>query len=72
MTALHDSADVLEQLNGNLASVTSLMADDPQKVGRAVEDLGGVVDDVKSFAADNKEAIGTTTGQAGVDHQQRW
>jgi phospholipid/cholesterol/gamma-HCH transport system substrate-binding protein len=52
---------VLEQLNTNLASVTSLVADDPQKVGRAVEDLGGVVDDVKTFAADNREAIGTTT-----------
>ncbi|MET0702485.1 MAG: MCE family protein [Mycobacterium sp.] len=61
VTALHDSADVLEQLNGNLASVTSLMADDPQKVGRAIQDLGGVVDDVKSFTADNKEAIGTTS-----------
>jgi phospholipid/cholesterol/gamma-HCH transport system substrate-binding protein len=61
VSALHDSADVLEQLNTNLASVTSLVADDPQKVGRAVEDLGGVVDDVKTFAADNREAIGTTT-----------
>lgn len=61
VTALHDSADVLEQLNGNLASVTSLMADDPQKIGRAVEDLNGVVADVKTFTADNREAIGTTS-----------
>ncbi len=61
VSALHDSADVLEQLNGNLASVTSLMADDPQKVGHAIEDLGGVVDDVKGFVADNRESIGTTS-----------
>ncbi|MCV7230014.1 MCE family protein [Mycolicibacterium komossense] len=61
VTALHDSADVLEQLNGNLASVTSLMADDPQKVGRAIQDLGGVVDDVRTFTAENRDAIGTTS-----------
>ena len=61
VSALHDSADVLEALNQNLASVTSLMADDPQKVGQAFEDLNGVVDDVKNFVADNRDAIGTTT-----------
>jgi phospholipid/cholesterol/gamma-HCH transport system substrate-binding protein len=61
VTALHDSADVLEQLNGNLASVTSMLADGPDKVGKAFEDLNGVVDDVKHFAADNRETIGTTS-----------
>ncbi|MBJ7337495.1 MCE family protein [Mycolicibacterium sp.] len=61
VSALHESADVLEALNQNLASVTSLMADDPQKVGQAFEDLNGVVDDVKKFTADNRDAIGTTT-----------
>lgn len=61
VSALHDSADLLEQLNTNLASVTSLMADDPQKVGRAVQDLSGVVGDVQSFADDNREAVGTAT-----------
>ena len=29
VSALHDSSDLLEQLNRNMASVTSLMADDP-------------------------------------------
>jgi phospholipid/cholesterol/gamma-HCH transport system substrate-binding protein len=61
VTALHDSADVLEQLNGNLASVTSLLANGPDKVGKAAEDLNGVVGDVKDFVADNQNAIGTTS-----------
>ena len=61
VTALHDSADLLEQLNRNLAEVTSLLADDPNKVGQTVEDLNSVVGDVQSFAADNREAIGTAS-----------
>ena len=61
VSALHDSADLLEQLNQNLAAVTSLVADDPQKVARTVADLGGVIGDVKDFADENAEAIGTTT-----------
>ncbi|MCW2732941.1 MAG: virulence factor Mce family protein, partial [Mycobacterium sp.] len=61
VTALHDSADVLEQLNGNLASVTSALADGPDKVGKAAEDLNSVVGDVKDFVADNQDAIGTTS-----------
>lgn len=58
--ALHDSADLLEQLNRNLAAVSSVLADDPHKVGQAAEDLNGVVADVQSFAAENREALGTT------------
>ena len=61
MTALHDSADLLEQLNHNLAAVSSLLADDPNKVGAAAEDLNAVVADVQSFAAENREAIGTAS-----------
>ncbi|CAJ1508159.1 MCE family protein [[Mycobacterium] burgundiense] len=61
VSALHDSADLLEQLNGNMAEVTSLVADDPQKVARTIEDLGGVIGDVKDFADDNREAIGTAS-----------
>ena len=61
VSALHDSADLLEQLNQNMASVTSLIADDPQRVARTVEDLGGVIGDVQSFADDNREAIGTAS-----------
>lgn len=61
VTALHDSADMLEQLNANLATVSSLLADDPHKVGQAAEDLNAVVADVHSFAAENREAVGTTS-----------
>ncbi|WP_084269216.1 virulence factor Mce family protein [Mycobacterium avium] len=61
VTALHDSADLLEQLNRNLAAVSSVLADDPNKVGQAFEDLNGVVADVQSFAADNREAVGTAS-----------
>ena len=34
VSALHDSTGLLEQLNRNLAAVTSLLADDPNKVGQ--------------------------------------
>jgi phospholipid/cholesterol/gamma-HCH transport system substrate-binding protein len=61
VTALHDSADLLEQLNRNLAAVSSLLADDPNKVGQAAEDLNAVVADVQSFVADNREALGTAS-----------
>jgi phospholipid/cholesterol/gamma-HCH transport system substrate-binding protein len=63
VTALHDSADLLEQLNRNLAAVSSLLADDPNKVGQAAEDLNAVVADVQSFVADNREAVGTASDQ---------
>ncbi|MCV7147834.1 virulence factor Mce family protein [Mycobacterium riyadhense] len=61
VSALHDSADLLEQLNHNLAAVSSVLADDPNKVAQAAENLNAVVADVQSFAADNREAIGTTS-----------
>jgi phospholipid/cholesterol/gamma-HCH transport system substrate-binding protein len=61
VTALHDSADLLEQLNRNLAAVSSVLADNPNKVGQTVESLNGVLNDLQSFAADNREAIGTTS-----------
>ena len=61
VTALHDSADLLEQLNHNLAAVSSVLADNPDKVAAAAEDLNSVVSDVQSFVAENREAIGTTS-----------
>jgi phospholipid/cholesterol/gamma-HCH transport system substrate-binding protein len=61
VTALHDSADLLEQLNRNLAAVSSVLADDPNKVGQAAEDLNAVVADVQGFIADNREALGTAS-----------
>jgi phospholipid/cholesterol/gamma-HCH transport system substrate-binding protein len=61
VSALHDSTDVLEQLNQNLAAVSGVLTDDPNKVGQAVEDLNAVVADVQGFAADNREALGTAS-----------
>ena len=65
VTALRDSSDLLAQLNVNLASVSGVLADDPNKVGRAVEDLNSVVDDVRSFVAENREPLGQTSEKLG-------
>ncbi|EHB56170.1 virulence factor Mce family protein [Mycolicibacterium rhodesiae JS60] len=61
VSALKSSSDLMAQLNRNLAAVTALLADDPHKVGRAVEDLNTAVADVETFVADNREAIGVTS-----------
>lgn len=61
VSALKSSSDLMAQLNRNLAAVTALLADDPHKVGRAVEDLNTAVADVQTFVADNREAIGVTS-----------
>jgi phospholipid/cholesterol/gamma-HCH transport system substrate-binding protein len=59
VSALHDSADLMGQLNNNLASVTALMANDPDEVAGAVSDLNTAVTDVTGFVAENREALGT-------------
>ncbi|WP_269085900.1 virulence factor Mce family protein [Mycolicibacterium elephantis] len=61
VSALRDSADLLEQLNHNLAAVSAVLADDPDKVGRAAEELNAVVVDVRDFAAEHTEVIGTAS-----------
>jgi phospholipid/cholesterol/gamma-HCH transport system substrate-binding protein len=61
VSALESSTDLMRQLNQNLAGVTGLLANGPDEVGRAVQDINDVVGDVQSFVADNKEAIGTTS-----------
>ena len=61
VSALQDSTDLLRQLNANLASVTGSLADRPGDIGNAIKDLNDVVGEVKSFVADNREALGTTT-----------
>ena len=61
VSGLRDSSDLLAQLNINLAGVSALLADDPGKVSRAVEDLNAVVGDVQSFVAENSEPIGTAS-----------
>lgn len=61
VSALHDSTDLMRQLNRNFAAVTALLANDPGAVGRAINDLSTAISDVKSFVADNRDAIGTTS-----------
>jgi phospholipid/cholesterol/gamma-HCH transport system substrate-binding protein len=61
VSALHDSSDLLRQLNQNLDAATGLLANDQNEVGNGVRDLNAVVGDVKSFVADNREALGTTS-----------
>ncbi|MBI2701999.1 MAG: virulence factor Mce family protein [Mycobacterium sp.] len=60
VSALHSSADLMTQLNQNLASVTGLLADDPDEVGKAVAALADVARDVTGFVAENRETLGST------------
>lgn len=61
VSALQSSRDLMRELNMNLAGVTGLLVDSPNEIGAAVQNINDVVDDVRSFVADNKDAIGTTT-----------
>lgn len=61
VSALQDSSDVLRQLNQNLAATTNLVANDPNEVASAVRDLSGVADDVRTFVAENRDTLGTTS-----------
>jgi phospholipid/cholesterol/gamma-HCH transport system substrate-binding protein len=61
VSALRDSSDLMRTLNTNLASVTGLLANDPNEVGQVVEDLNSASAKVKDFVAENREALGTTS-----------
>lgn len=61
VSALHDSASLLRQLNDNLASVTGALASSPDAVGNAIRNLNDVVSDTTSFIAENRESVGTAT-----------
>jgi phospholipid/cholesterol/gamma-HCH transport system substrate-binding protein len=61
VSALQNSTDLMRQLNQSLASVTGLLADDPDEVANAVSDLNETIGDVHQFVADNRETVGTTT-----------
>jgi phospholipid/cholesterol/gamma-HCH transport system substrate-binding protein len=61
VSGLQSSADAMGQLNGNLAAVSALLADDPNEVGNAVSDLDTAAADVQGFISDNREALGTTS-----------
>jgi len=61
VSALQSSTDLMRQLNRNLASVTGLLDNQPDEVANAVAALGDVAGDVRSFIAENREALGTTS-----------
>ncbi len=61
VSALQTSGDLMRQLNTNLASVTGVLANEPDEIGTAVAALHAVVGDVQSFVADNRETLGTTS-----------
>src|SRR5882757_275776 len=67
VSALQDSTTLMRHLNQNLATVTGVLADNPNEIADAVRDLNSVVGDVQSFVADNRESLGTTSDKlAGV------
>jgi phospholipid/cholesterol/gamma-HCH transport system substrate-binding protein len=61
VSALQSSTDLMRQVNRNLASVTALVAADPNAVENAMKDLNVAVGDVQGFVAENREALGTTS-----------
>jgi phospholipid/cholesterol/gamma-HCH transport system substrate-binding protein len=60
VSALQGSSSLLAQLNQNLASVTNLVANDPNEVGNAVRDLGDLAGELTGFINDNRESLGIT------------
>ena len=60
VSALQDSGDVMRQLNGNLATASGLLTNEPNEVGDAVSALDAVVGQVRTFVADNRESLGST------------
>ena len=60
VSALQDSGDLMRQLNGNLATATGLLTDEPNEVGDTVSALAAVVGEVRTFVADNRESLGST------------
>ena len=61
VSALRGSSDLMRMLNTDLASVTGLLANDPNEVGQVVDDLNSASAKVKDFVAENREALGTTS-----------
>ncbi|MGV0617920.1 MCE family protein [Mycolicibacterium sp. XJ879] len=59
VSALRSSTDLMAQLNGNLASVTGLLANDPAEVARAIEDVNTAAGDVTAFLTEQRDAVGT-------------
>jgi len=69
VSALQGSTDLIRQLNRNLASVTGLLANDPNEVANAVTELNDAVGEVKEFIIDNREALGVTADKLSLVSQ---
>ena len=63
VSALSSSSDLLAAFNTNLADVTTVLSNTPDEIADATKGLDAAVNDLRSFVADNREALGTT-----VDH----
>jgi phospholipid/cholesterol/gamma-HCH transport system substrate-binding protein len=61
VSALRDSTGVLKKLNQNLAGVTGLLANQPDEVGAAIQQLNDVAADLKIFVAENRDTVSTTS-----------
>lgn len=61
VSALQGSTDLMRHVNRNVASVTALLAADPDAVGTAIKDLNLAVGDVQGFVAENRDPLGTTS-----------
>lgn len=63
VSSLQTSTDLMGQLNKNFATVTGLLANDPNEVGNALVDLNVAVADVKEFVGDIRPSVGTATAK---------
>lgn len=61
VSGLQSSTTLMRELNTNFAAVTSVLANDPDEVGRAVADIDAVAADIQHFVAENKEPLGLAT-----------
>jgi len=60
VSALQGSSGLMSDLNRNLATVTGLLKNSPDEVGRAVTTLSQASDDLATLLAQNREPIGVT------------
>ena len=60
VSALSSSSDLLADFNDNLAEVTTVLSNTPDEVGSAASGLDAALNDLRGFAAENREGIGAT------------
>ena len=58
VSGLRASTDVLQHLNGDLASVSALLSNDDGAIARAVSNVNTTITDVKTFVAENRDTLG--------------